>query len=139
MTMYDMAIGSAGSAEGLMLILNSIHPIDPPRYRDCYFDGDYIVVHTRTGGGNRDYYESEKSCRNNYPEYFTGSEDDPSGPWNEDLRKHPWFSHDRDSDFDYTYANFYFKPPAEILVSLGNPDITPEEKWAILFEKLNQK
>lgn len=85
---------------------------DIPRFRGAGVDGDKICVHTRTGGGNRDYYESAKCAKSNYPEDFTDGRE-PSGPFNCDLRKNPYFLYDEDDDFDSTYANFWFSIPRE--------------------------
>lgn len=82
-----------------------------PRFRGAGVDNGKICVHTRTGGGNRDYYENEESCRINYPEYFEG-DSKPSGPWNDDLRKNKYYIRDEDDDSDCTYANFWFRIPS---------------------------
>jgi hypothetical protein len=96
----------------MLLLLLNITRDQIPRYRDCYWDGSQIVIYTRTGGGNRDFYENERSCRENYPSYFTG-DDTIQGPWNEDLRKLPGYIKDEDDSFDSTYASFYFQAPEE--------------------------
>lgn len=59
------------------------------RYRDTYIDNNYIVVLTRTGGGNREDYQ-----------YVFDT-----------ISDHPWYSHDSDCSFDCTYAEIYFKIP----------------------------
>ncbi|MFA5133067.1 MAG: hypothetical protein WC444_07110 [Candidatus Paceibacterota bacterium] len=64
---------------------------DIPRFRGAGVDGDRICVHTRTGGGNREYYAEA----------------------NNELRKNPYYLCDEDDDFDCTYANFWFKIPEE--------------------------
>jgi hypothetical protein len=64
---------------------------DIPRLRGVGIDDGKILIHTRTGGGNREYYESE----------------------NEALRANPYFLHDEDDDFDCTYANFWYRIPPE--------------------------
>lgn len=140
MSLYNALFGVNGNA-GLLLMSLGITEADVPRFRDCYLDDDRLVIHTRTGGGNRDYYESEESCRDEYPEYFKGGDDDPSGPWNVDLRKLPGYLYDRDDDYDSTYANFYFTP-AEGLVTLcdrltnGEKTVPPAERWQKLLEDL---
>jgi hypothetical protein len=93
-----------------------------PRFRDCYIDGEYIIVHTRSGGGNREWLEEENNM----------------------LEANENYSHDEDDDFDCTYANFYFNIPseyAEDINALVNKDETykPSEKWAKLFEGLEKK
>lgn len=64
-----------------------------PRFRDAYLvsDGPYLALMTRTGGGNRDDYETE----------------------NQRLREIPGFVKDFDDDFDSTYAHWWYKVPEE--------------------------
>lgn len=139
MSMYNMMFGT-NSRSGVLLACLGISENDVPRFRDCFLDGDKIVIHTRTGGGNRDYYESEEECRSNYPDYFDG-EDDPSGPWNDDLRSMPTYLYDEDDDYDCTYANFYFSIPKEFeediaMIAEGSATLKPSEKWQLLLETL---
>lgn len=144
MSLYNSLFGSNENA-GILLELLQINPANIPRFRDCYFDNDKnrIVIHTRTGGGNRDYYENIESCKSNYPEYF-GNGDDPKGPWNDDLRSHPLYDRDEDSSFDSTYADFYFKLPTEIdeeikkYLDESSQCLKPTEKWEKLFEILGK-
>lgn len=140
------------SIYGMFFKMNNITPVllamlglkeeDVPRLRDCYIDGEKIVIYTRTGGGNRDYYDSEESCRANYPEYFDGK-DNPAGPWNSTLTANPYFLYDEDDDLDSTYAHFYFKFPEEYAADLKalaeNSDMhKPSEKWQMLFNAMNK-
>lgn len=97
----------------------------------------------RTGGGNRDYYESSSIHRHNFPEEYEDDFSGPSGPWNEDLRSIQGFLYDTDDDFDSTYADFYFSVPEqyhdmvkEYLTEHGNP-VTPAERWQMLLSKLS--
>lgn len=92
------------------------------------------------GGGNRAYYESEDCCKANYPEDFT-EEDQPSGPWNSDLRANPHFVSDEDDEFDSTYAHLLFNYPGEYaddLKALAEQDssYTPSEKWSLLLNMI---
>jgi hypothetical protein len=145
MSLYNMLFGQAPLAPALLKILD-IETCDIPRYRDCCLgnDGKSIIIYTRTGGGNRDYYASEEECRSNYPEYFTEDNDSPpSGPWNSDLQAHPMYASDYDDDFDHTYAYFEFKVPEEwadelrTLAAQGpGATTTPSEKWQALFASL---
>lgn len=139
MSLYNMLFGHNSNAANLLYILN-LHPAQIPRFRDVYWDGEFIVVHTRTGGGNREYYENEEMCRTNYPDYFTGDEP-PTGPWNDDLRAAPGYVRDEDAEFDATYANFYFKPPAEAGEALAGlpPDLPPAAKWEAVMKALDEK
>ena len=106
-----------------------------PRFRNCFLserDGELtIVIHTRTGGGNREYYD-EPNVENN------------EGPWNSDLRKNPNYLYDEDDAFDSTYADFYFSIPSEVKEKLQeihkeSPALTPSEQWKILFEALEKR
>jgi hypothetical protein len=141
--MYNMVFGTNSLSETLLKILD-IEPDHIPRFRDCYYDTEkeLICIHTRTGGGNRDFYENEATCRDNFPDYFEvpNESDFPSGPWNDDLRGHELFQYDEDSDFDDTYANFYFKVPERYAEEFKYfpKGTTPEEKWDILFGSLNK-
>lgn len=51
----------------------------------------------------------------------------------------PFYSHDRDDDFDSTYATIYFKPPQEIMDALSAfpaSDLSGDEKWDAFFDGL---
>ncbi len=139
MSLYNMLFG-VNSVAPVLLATLGLSTEDVPRFRDCYVEGDNIVIYTRTGGGNRDYYESEESCRANYPEYFDG-DDEPLGPWNEDLRSNPHFVEDEDDDFDCTYAYFRFSIPGDYsedvrALASGSEDHNPSEKWRSLLASL---
>lgn len=107
-----------------------------------------IIIHTRTGGGNRKWYDNLESCKANYPEYFKGGQNyedslkrhqngesypfegggpiphptEPSGPWNDDLRANQYYisDEDDDDDFDGTCANFWFRIPDELKAKIDN-------------------
>lgn len=139
MSLYNMLFGVNAGAP-LLLATLGLNVGDVPRFRDCYIEGDKIVIYTRTGGGNRDYYDSEQSCRDCYPEYFEGA-DTPSGPWNSDLQENEYYLYDEDDDFDCTYASFYFRFPEAYDADLKAiaeriQDHTPSEKWQALFKTL---
>ena len=142
MGLYNVLFG-VNPAAPLLLGCLGMKAADVPRFRDCYIQDERIVIYTRTGGGNRNYYESLERCRDNYPEYFT-SEDAPSGPWNCDLRKHPNYTHDNDDDFDSTYAYFYFSFPSDYkddleAIAAHNESHTPSEKWRELFKAMDEE
>lgn len=137
MSFYNMLFG-VNSAAPVLLATLGLTADDVPRFRDCYIDGTQIVIYTRTGGGNRDYYDSEESCRANCPEYF-GGEVEPSGPWNSTLTANAYYLHDEDDALDNTYANFYFKFPEDYaadLMALAEISDTrkPSEKWQMLLK-----
>lgn len=142
MSLYNMLFGHNNLAPVLLEILG-LTPDKIPRFRDCYLKDGHIVLFTRTGGGNREYYENVESCKANYPEYFE-DDDKPSGPWNCDLRTNPLFLFDRDDSYDVTYAEFHYKYPelyAPELTVLAKEHNEPEskEKWAKAVEAMAQK
>lgn len=87
------------------------------RFRHCWLEDGFIVVHTRCGGGNRE----------NYSKVF------------DEMRQHPWYSHDQDQDFDYTYADIYFKVPVDADFEGIIKDENPEKQWNELFAALDQQ
>jgi hypothetical protein len=105
MSMYNTLVGRRPHAGVLFCLLGNPKV---PRFRDCYLDADgNITILTRTGGGNRDYYEKAQYLAHDY------SWCEPyEGPWNEDLRVIPGYLRDEDLDYDSTYACFHFTPPA---------------------------
>jgi hypothetical protein len=143
MSLYNAVFG-VNSMAGLLLQILGIHARDIPRFRDCYLDTTarekpLIVIYTRTGGGNRAYFDKPgPSIADEYP-----------GPYNEDLRKLPGFIHDEDDEFDSTYALFYFNVPYEdqglpqALVSiqdqLGIDSRKPAERFKQLIADLEAK
>lgn len=122
-----MLFGVNQAAPVLLKILG-IEPSSIPRFRDCFISEGNIVIHTRTGGGNRDYYDSS-------------NEDNLEGPWNTTMYENKYFIRDEDDDFDSTYANFYFRYPEEYkndleAIEKSIEDYKPSEKWNMLFESL---
>jgi hypothetical protein len=143
MSLYSALFGTNPLAQIVLTALGTTED-EVPRFRDAYFDAqnDRLVIHTRTGGGNRPYYESEDRRRDEDPEAFEGDEP-PTGPWNADLRLLPGFIYDRDDDFDSTYADFFFKVPAPFkpifdgLKALGaGKDMSPAERWQTVLSAL---
>ena len=135
MSLYNMMFGNSPLA-GITLNALNLTPNDVPRFRDAYFeaDEDRLVIYTRTGGGNREYYGE--------PDGYYGNED-YEGPFNSDLEAHPNYLRDEDDDFDSTYAYFYFSIPEsfapifETFKSLGaGQDLNPTEKFAKMIEDL---
>ena len=142
MSLYNALFGK-NPFSGVLLQMLGTTEAGIPRFRDCYTneEGSEIIIHTRTGGGNRDYYEHADRCRANYREYFGGNDPDPTGPWNSDLRKLPGFKYDEDGDFDSTYANFHYEVPTPfreqiaLLKNLGAV-ADPAARWQELLSKL---
>lgn len=140
MSLYNMLFGTNPMAP----LLQSVIGIPAPRFRDAWYDPEtkHIVIFTRTGGGNRDFYECEERCREHYPEMFEGT-DPPTGPWNDDLRGHPNFVEDSDDARDCTYARFEFSLPEkfaflhEWFISHGSEARDPAAQWEGLFTKLS--
>lgn len=60
---------------------------------------DYcIVIHTRTGGGNRELYETDEGILGD------------SNPY---MRTSPYYLMDEDDEFDHTYVNFFYRIPED--------------------------
>lgn len=117
--LYNMLFGENASQRDFLFSLLNKGPGDFGRYRDIYVTDTHIVVHTRNGGGNRDYYQ----------DVF----DEMSG--------HSLYAYDEDDDFDCTYANYYFNHPAEyseVLKEMAVGTVTPSEKWKLLFQTLEK-
>jgi len=64
---------------------------DIPRPRGVGIDGGLILIHTRTGGGNREGYLEQ----------------------NDKLTQNKYYIEDEDEVFDCTYANFWFEIPEQ--------------------------
>lgn len=79
------------SEDALLASLN-IDKADIARYNYCYFDGERIVIRTRTGGGNRENYMASNNA----------------------LARHACCIGDCDQDTDPTYALFYFTIPPQL-------------------------
>ena len=103
--MYNALFGENADSDKLLKMLD-LNKEDFERFRDCYLspDGERIIVYTRCGGGNREYYDS----------VFLRME------------KHPFYITNYDDDFDNTYASFEFSVPPkyakECFDMLGSTD-----------------
>lgn len=122
MSLYNMVHGYNEMAPVLLAILR-LKPGEVPRFRDCWWDGEHIVLYTRTGGANRAFYESPESWRENYADHDM---EECKGPWNSDLRKLPTYVRDEDCDFDSTFAKFYFDVPENLRWAI--PQFTVQNK-----------
>ena len=135
--LYNALFATDNMADELLAMLGTSRG-EVPRFRDCYLTKEGIVIHTRTGGGNRDAYEDEAS----YRECYGVTDDEPIGPFNSDLYRLPGFIRDEDSDFDSTYADFYYAVPeasaerARVWLAEHGTSMTPGQKWDALFEAL---
>jgi hypothetical protein len=134
MSLYNMMFGNNPLA-GVTLGALNLSPNDIPRFRDAYYEADEnrLVIYTRTGGGNREYYGE--------PDGYDNA--DYEGPFNSDLEAHPEYISDEDDDFDATYAYFYFNIPESFapifntFKELGaGQDLNPTEKFAKMIEDL---
>ena len=92
MSLYNMLFKENEKADNLLCML-ALDRESFGRYRDVYLnaDGTKIIVYTRCGGGNREYYD-----------------------WVfENMKNHPNYISDYDDSFDETYCYFDFEVPLE--------------------------
>ncbi len=128
--MYNMMNGMNPSTFIILPMLGK-HPDEYPRFRDCFTGdeenniSDKIIVYTRTGGGNRESYETEIK----------------------EMQAMKTYVQDYDDSFDCTYANFVFDIPEEFkadyeLITNGKTTEISEAYKSKLYEvfpKLNKK
>ena len=129
MNLYNMLFGINSAADVLLHIIG-IDKTSIPRFRDCFIKDGHIVIYTRTGGGNRDFYEK-------------AHDENPDGPWNSNMYENEYFFRTADADYDRTYAYFYFTFPDEYKDELEAIDhrfenYTPSEKWATLIDSFKR-
>ncbi len=108
------------------------HPDEYPRFRDCFLRdedrpeyNDHIHVYTRTGGGNRESYETAI----------------------DEMRSMETFVTDYDDGFDCTYASWVFRVPAKWQADFEKikenriSEISPEYQAELrrVYPKLNKK
>lgn len=117
MSLYNMLFGTNAAAPVLLAMLG-IDSGAVPRFRDCFLSEDrkQIIIHTRTGGGNREGYEDGNASLQGLPGYLR----------------------DEDDDFDSTYANFYYEVPAKFahLIEKLPEGVDPAKRWQDTFEHL---
>ncbi len=127
MSLYNMLHG-VNPLAGVLLKILGVSPDLVPRFRDCYFNGEHIVIYTRTGGGNRDWYDEPNA-------------DNTDGPWNSDLRELSGYLRDEDDDYDSTYALFYYSVPEQFgylmdkLQSMAQKE-TQSERWEASLDRI---
>lgn len=94
MNVYNMLNGVNPATFFVLPLLGEKHPVDYPRFRDCFsvVDGKDREIHvlTRVGGSNRN-----------------------QGYGEEELQKHPNFLRDYDEEEDSTFATYVFSVPKE--------------------------
>jgi hypothetical protein len=143
MTMFDMVIGESPAANQLLEALG-ITKWKVARYRSCWLEEGRICLHTRTGGGNREFFESEESRGTAYAREF---DVDPNNVtrdfecyYHTDLRAIEGFIEDSDDDYDSTYANFYYEIPKALEPHLGSIEIEKpaSEKWRAAMELIKR-
>ena len=105
-----------GELAGSLLAIIGMPQEMIPRFRDVWVDvgSESIVIHTRTGGGNREEYQEE----------------------NQKMAKHPGYRFDRDDDFDCTYADFFYEIPEryrDSVLLFGKEGVPPAKKWQDLL------
>jgi hypothetical protein len=117
--LYNVLFGENSSQKDFLFELLGCTPADFGRYRDIYVTEEYIVVHTRCGGGNREDYE----------DVFWFAESLPDYAYNEDC------------DYDYTYADIFFHHPKgyeDLLKEMAKGTIIPSEKWKMILEAMGK-
>ena len=94
MSLYNMLFKENEKADKLLNMLD-LDRESFGRYRDIYLnaDGSKIIVYTRCGGGNREYYDWVFKNMKNHPNYIS----------------------DYDDSFDETYCYFDFEVPLEYI------------------------
>lgn len=116
MSLYNLVHGENNFASVLLAMLG-LSRDEVPRYRDCYWTGEHIAIHTRTGGGNREDYEDGNAY----------------------LVSQPTYVRDDDDDHDSTYATFYFTVPEPlqwVIPHLQAEERTPGERWQCFLDRM---
>lgn len=139
MSLYNMMHGYNEHSVLVLSVLGlTCHKV--PRFRDAYIKDNSLVVFTRTGGGNRDYYENEATHRKNHSGEGRYAFE-PFEFYNDDLRKNPNYISDHDDEYDSTFAHFIFKFPDEFkekltAIARQNSCTTPTQKMRNFIEGL---
>jgi len=72
-----------------ILVALGIKEDEIPRFRGAMIEDGKVLIHTRSGGGNRDWLADGNAM----------------------LASNEYYIEDADDDFDCTYANFWFRIP----------------------------
>lgn len=137
MSLYNLLHG-VNPFSPLLLSFVGVEMNEVPRFRDVRLEerqpGELMVVlHTRTGGGNRECY-----CEGPEGEH----EDGCYAVMNRALAQKPSYLNDRDDDFDCTYADFFFRVPADLqatvqeIAAMGGKGEEPRVAWDRVLAKL---
>lgn len=120
MSFYNVMFGKNNMSDSILATLGLTRG-DFGRFRECFVADGKIVVYTRNGGGNREYYQ----------DVF------------DELGTHPCYLYDEDNDFDCTYATIYFKFPKEYAKELkkleSGEKFDPSERWLAAIEALKSR
>ncbi len=120
MSLYNMVHGENPNADKLLAMLGMARE-EFGRFRDAYLNGDgtEIIVYTRIGGDNRDYYDK----------VF------------EDMENSDYYIQDYDDEYDETYCYFRFDVPKKYLketkgAATGEEPLTVHEKFQQAIEEM---
>jgi hypothetical protein len=105
-SLYDLVMGDGSQRSRGAFLIHVLGNPDVGRFRDAWVEkGDagepVIVIYTRNGGGNRECYCDESHESGCLQEIIA------------DLQEHPLYLSDEDDEFDFTYATFRFRCPAD--------------------------
>jgi len=126
--LYNLVHGEHPLGQILVDLLKSKQDVEIGRYRDGWVehDGDVLLIriHTRNGGGNREWQADAI----------------------ESMQAHPWYVRDEDDDFDSTYADFYFAPPlgeippsvAKVLVECAQAPVDVGARWQAAIDAISK-
>lgn len=123
MSLYNQLFDKCRFA-GMLLMILDLNKDDVPRFRDCFLDEEHnIVIHTRTGGGNREEYKDA----------------------NQKLREIAGYLEDTDDSYDSTYANFRYrvseeyKELVEYIATREGAILNPAKRWQDTFAIVQQE
>jgi len=137
MGLYNLVFGRNSDGPALLAMLG-LTETDVGRFRDAFVAEGKIVIYTRNGGGNREHYS-------------WGDEPVEEGPecgctgcvMTYRIPKLKYYSHDRDDEFDCTYASVFFDFPPEYAEGLRAIDSgepwDPDARWRALIESIQKK